>query len=112
MASRAKLLGDVTPPPPNPVTPPMHTPSSNTHDFYLQCAMQTERSIGELKTKLDHLATASGKHSEKLEKLNDTILTARGFLKAITWIGGICGVVALALLGEILKLLGDHLSKH
>jgi hypothetical protein len=66
--------------------------------------MQTERSIGELKTGLEALAKSSEKHGAKIDSLNETVHTAKGFLKAITIIGGIFGAVGLALL--------DHFSKH
>lgn len=74
--------------------------------------MQTERAIGELKTGLEVLAKSSEKHGAKIDALNETVHTAKGFLKAIAWISGIGGAVGLALLGAIFKMLGDHFSKH
>lgn len=68
-------------------------------DFGTVCAayhdahVQTERSIGELKTGLDALAKSSEKHGAKIDSLNETVHTAKGFLKAITIIGGILGAV-------------------
>jgi len=90
----------------------VHTPSSNSLDFFLQCALQTERSIGELKTGLEAVAKSSEKHGAKIDSLNETVHTAKGFLKAIAIIGSIIGAVGLALLAAILKTLGDYLSKH
>lgn len=74
--------------------------------------MQTERSIGELKTGLEALLRSSDKHEAKIDALNETVHTAHGFLKAITWVAGIGGTIGLALLGEMLKMLADHFSKH
>jgi hypothetical protein len=70
------------------------------------------RSIGELKTGLDALARSNEKHAAKIDSLNETVHTAKGFLKAIVWIGGIGGAIGLTLLGAIFKTLGDHFSKH
>ena len=75
-------------------------------------AIQTERSIGELKMGLEMLAKSSEKHGTKIDSLNETVHTAKGFLKAITIIGSVFGAVGLALLAAIFKMLGDYLSKH
>jgi hypothetical protein len=90
----------------------MHIASTGNHDFFLQCAMQTERSIGELKTGLEALAKSSDKHGAKIDALNETMHTAKGFLKAIAVIGGIFGAIGLAFLGAIFKMLADHFAKH
>ena len=74
--------------------------------------MQTERSIGELKVGLEAVAKSSEKHGAKIDALNETVHTARGFLKAITIVGSIFGTLGLTLLGAIVKMLGDHFSKH
>ena len=74
--------------------------------------MQTERSIGELKTGLEAVAKSSEKHGAKIDSLNETVHTAKGFLKAITIIGSIVGAIGIALLAAIFKTLGDYLSKH
>lgn len=114
MALRGEKASSQTTNPPQTAsgTPPLHVQSSSNHDFYLQCAMQTERSIGELKTGLDVVAKATEKQGAKIEALNETVHTAKGFLKAITIIGGIFGAIGLALLAAIFKTLGDYLSKH
>src|ERR1039458_478906 len=107
MVSRARGSSETTTPPPVSTTPPpLHVPSSANHDFFLQCVMQTERSIGELKTGLEALAKSSEKHGDKIDSLNETVHTAKGFLKAIAWIGGIFGGIGLVLLGAIFKMLG------
>lgn len=111
--SRAKTGADITTPPPVAGTPAVvHPASSSDHNFFLQIAMQTERSIGELKAGLDALTKSSEKHAEKIDSLNETVHTAKGFLKAVAWIGGIIGAVGLALLAAIFKTLGDHFSHH
>src|SRR5450432_3737435 len=92
--------------------PPMHLQSVQDHNFYLQCVMEIQRSIGELKTGLEAVAKSSEKHGAKIDSLNETVHTAKGFLKAITIIGSIFGAVGLALLAAIFKTLGDYLSKH
>ena len=74
--------------------------------------MHTERSIGELKTGLESLIKSSEKHATKIDSLTETVHTAKGFLKAIVIVGTVFGAIGIALLGEILKILGDHFSKH
>jgi hypothetical protein len=94
------------------IPPIVHPASSSDHNFFLQIALQTERSIGELKTGLEAVAKSNEKHGAKIDSLNETVHTAKGFLKAITIIGGIFGAIGLTLLAAILKMLGDHFSKH
>jgi hypothetical protein len=91
--------------------PPTHPPSSQDHSFLLQIAMQTERSIGELKTGLAAVAKASESHAAKIEALNETVHTAKGVIKAVAWIGGILGTIGVTILAVILKVLADHFAK-
>ena len=112
MAPRGKGNIEPTPPPPAPIPPPTHVASSSNHDFSLQFIMQTERSVGELKTGLEAVAKSNEKHDDKIDALNETVHSAKGFLKAITIIGSVLGAIGITLLTFILNTLSKHFAGH
>jgi len=94
-------------------------PSVQNHDFFLQYAVQTERSIGELKTSLEALNKSferqvesqdkvSAKQADKLEKVLEELHEARGAFAAIKWIGGILGTLIFLVVSTALTVLLKH----
>ncbi len=91
-------------------TPPIHTPSSNDHNFFLQIALEIQRSIGKLEASNQSLVSTAEKHAEKLETLAEHFHTAKGMVKAFGWILSVLGAIGLLLLGTILTVLLKHFS--
>ena len=88
----------------------MHVVSVNDHNFYLQCSMEIQRSVGKLETAIASLTSVSEKHDAKLEKINEDVLTAKGMVKAFGLVLSGVGAIALVLLGSILTVLLRHLK--
>lgn len=91
-------------------TPPLHAQSSNDHNFFLQIALEIQRSIGKLEASNLALASTSEKHAEKLDSLAEKIHTANGMMKAFGWILSAVGAIGLLLLGTILTVLLKHFN--
>lgn len=91
-------------------TPPLHTQSSNDHNFYLQCVMEIQRSIGKLETSVSALSSTGEKHEIKLDKINEDVHTAKGMVKAFGWVLSIAGAIGLVLLGSILTVLVNRVK--
>lgn len=89
-------------------TPPIHVQSSGDHNFFLQIALEIQRSIGKLEASNQALAATSDKHAEKLEMVAEHLHTAKGMVKAFGWTLSALGAVALLLLGTILTVLLKH----
>jgi len=89
-------------------TPPLHLQSSNDHNFYLQSALQTERSIGKVEGAIAALTASSDRHEAKLDKLNEDVHTAKGMVKAFGWVLSALGAIGIVILGTILTVLMKH----
>lgn len=88
--------------------PPLHVQSSNDHNFFLQIALEIQRSIGKLEASNQALASTSEKHAEKLDALAEKLHTANGMMKAFGWTLSAAGAIGLLLLGTILTVLLKH----
>ena len=99
-----------TPPSTASGTPPLHTPSSNDHNFLLQISMEIQRSIGKLEASNQSLASASEKHAQKLDTVAEQVHTAKGMVKAFGITLSAIGAVALLFLGTILTVLLKHFN--
>lgn len=107
--SRAKTGTEITTPPPVAGTPPViHSASSNDHNFFLQIALEIQRSIGKLEASNQSLCATTDKHAEKLDMVAEQLHTARGMVKAFGLTLSALGAVALLLLGTILTVLLKH----
>ncbi len=89
-------------------SPTTHVQTGPTHDFYLQSAMHTERSIGALEQAVKTLTETTSKHGEKLDKVVTDIEQAKGSMKTFRWVFGIAipaGTVILEALAKHFHLL-------
>lgn len=84
-------------------SPTTHVSTGPTHDFYLQSALHTERSIGALEQAVKTLAETTGKHGEKLDKLVSDVEQAKGSMKTFKWVFGLAIPIGTVLLETILK---------
>jgi hypothetical protein len=82
--------------------------SVQNHDFFLQYAVQTERSIGELKTFVEALNKSSERQADRLDKVLEELHDARGAFATIKWIGGIWGTLILLVVSTALTVLLKH----
>jgi tetrahydromethanopterin S-methyltransferase subunit B len=108
MVSRAKSSSEITTPPPVSVPPPTHVASATNHDFFLQIALEIQRSVGKLEASNQSLTAASEKHATKLDSLTEEVHTAKGMAKAFGWVLGGIGTIVVALLGIILDVMLKH----
>lgn len=88
----------------------LHSSSVQDHNFFLQIAMEIQRSIGKLESSNEHLASISEKHAKKLDDVTEELHTAKGMGKAFGWVLSAIGAVALLLLGTILTVLLKHFN--
>jgi hypothetical protein len=88
----------------------VHTPSSSDHNFFLQIAMDIQRSIGKLEASNQSLASTSDKHAEKLDAVAEQLHTAKGMMTAFGWTLSALGALGLLLLGTILTVLLKHFN--
>lgn len=81
----------------------MHVPSAQDHNFYLQCVMELQRSIGKLESAIPALTSTAERQEEKVDLLNKEMNQAKGSLTALKWIAGVAVPVATILLQLLLK---------
>lgn len=109
MPSRADREAKVTTPPQTASgPPPMHPASVQDHNFYLQCSMEIQRAVGKLEHAVVTLTSTTENQAEKLDKINDDVVTAKGMAKAFGWVLSALGAIGIALLGSILTVLLKH----
>jgi hypothetical protein len=87
---------------------PLIAQSSSNHDFFLQIALEIQRSIGKLESSNQTLCVTSESHGKQLEAVAEQLHTAKGAVKAFGWILSIFGAIGLLLLGTILTVILKH----
>ena len=102
------LPKETTPPQFASGTPPLHISSSNDHNFFLQTALEIQRSIGKLEAATNTLVSTAEKHDAKIQTLNDAVIGAKGMGKAFGWVLGVMGAIGLALLSWLLAIVAHH----
>jgi hypothetical protein len=107
--SRAdKISSHAVNPPETASGTPLIVQSSSNHDFFLQIALEIQRSIGKLESSNQNLCSTNEKHAKQLEYVAEQLHTAKGIVKAFGWILSILGAIGLVLLGTILTVILKH----
>ena len=78
--------------------------------FFLQIAMDTQRSVGKLEGTIQHLTSVIATHTQKIDAINEDIHSAKGMGKAVLWMLGVIGALGLLLLSAILTVLLKHFN--
>ena len=99
--------------------PPLHVQSSNDHNFFLQIALEIQRSIGGLESSIEHLCERDQAHEKKLESLANEVHDLSKEMhgaKKIAWvfgaIGSIIGTIGFVFLNKILDVVVSYYTAH